>query len=203
MSKEENKTKMSAVEREKRRSEVGRAASEKVAKSEQINFRIEEQFIAELQNMAYKNGIPVGTMIREWVLERLTEEKIGTNKNTSKALYLLNDMRGKLNNLFNNLPQETADSLVEQDKTSQTWPTQTLLCLALPTPSNSFATHRVGESATTTYCSAAPNSKQNRDLSSGSNSKELEHLRAIEHLLCDQLKAIKDQLKTAEIDKSA
>ena len=203
MSREENKSQMSAAEREKRRSAVGRAASEKAAKTEQINFRIEEQFIAELQDMAYKNGIPVGTMIREWVLERLTEEKIGTNKNTSKALYLLNDMRGKLNSLFNHLPQETADSLPEQDKTSQSWPEHTLLCLALPTPSSSFAMHRVGESATTTYCSAAPNSKQNRELSSDSKSKELEHLRAIEHLLSDQLKAIKDQLKTVEVDKSA
>ena len=203
MSKEENKSKMSAAEREKRRSAVGRAASDKAAKTEQINFRIEEQFIAELQDMAYKNGIPVGTMIREWVLERLAAEKIGTDKNTSKALYLLNDMRGKLNSLFNNLPQETADSLLEQDKPSQPRTAHAHFFLALPISNNSFAMHQVGESATTTYCSAAPSSKPKHQLSSDSKSNELEHLRAIEHLLCDQLKAIKKQLKTAEVDKSA
>jgi predicted DNA binding CopG/RHH family protein len=202
VSKEESRSKMSEAEREKRRSAIGKAASEKVAKTEQINFRIEEHFITELQEVAYRYGIPVGTMIREWVLERLSEEKLGTDKSTSKALYLLNDMRGKLNTLFSHLPQATTDNQKEHAKTSQAWLENAHLCFTLPISRNTFATHLVNEEAANNYCGTTP-CKPEDELASGSNSHELEHLRAIEHLLKDQLNAIRSKLKESEAENGA
>jgi len=93
---------MSPEERARRRASVGKAASEKVAKSEQLNFRLEEQSIIELQDMAFKKGMPVGTMIREWVLERLSQEKLGTPELAGKALHVLDEIHVKLNDLFSN-----------------------------------------------------------------------------------------------------
>ncbi len=103
MTKENKKSRMSAEERTRRRASVGKAASEKVAKSEQLNFRIEEQTIKELQELAFTKGLPVGSMIREWVLERLSQEKLGTPPLTGKALRVLDEIHLKLNSLFENI----------------------------------------------------------------------------------------------------
>ena len=107
MSREEVKSNMSPEERARRRAAVGKAASEKVAKSEQLNFRIEEQSIAELQAMAFRKGMPVGTMIRDWVLERLSQEKLGTPDMTGRALLVLDEIHVKLNGLFGTSSSES------------------------------------------------------------------------------------------------
>ncbi len=91
---------MSSEERAQRRASVGKAASEKVAKSEQLNFRLEEQSIKELQQLAFKKGMPVGTMIRDWVLERLACEKLGSAELSGRALLVLDEIHAKLNSLF-------------------------------------------------------------------------------------------------------
>jgi hypothetical protein len=54
----------------------------------------------ELQAMAFHKGMPVGTMIRDWVMERLTQEKLGTADATIKALHFLDEIHVKLNCLF-------------------------------------------------------------------------------------------------------
>ena len=77
MSKKPIKSSMSPEARAQRRAIVGKAATEKIAKSEQLNFRLEEKSINGLQELAFRRGLPVGTMIREWVLERLSRERTG------------------------------------------------------------------------------------------------------------------------------
>ena len=91
---------MSSAERAQRRASVGRAATEKAAKSEQLNFRIEEQSIKELQELAFKRGLPVGTMVRDWVLERLSQEKAGKPDISARALHVLDEIQGKLDHFF-------------------------------------------------------------------------------------------------------
>jgi len=93
---EQIKSSMSPKERARRRAAIGKAASEKISKSEQLNFRIEEQSITELQEMAFRKGMPVGTMIRDWVLERLSKEKLGTPDMTEGALHVLDEIHTKL-----------------------------------------------------------------------------------------------------------
>jgi hypothetical protein len=88
-------------ERERRRAAIGKSASEKIAKSEQLNFRLEAQSIRELQNVAYEKGLPLGTMIRDWVLERLAQEKLGkTDMNAGRAVRMLSEIHQQLDALF-------------------------------------------------------------------------------------------------------
>ena len=107
MTKQTSKSKMPPEERALRRAAVGKAALEKIAKSEQLNFRVNEQSILELHQMAFEKGVPLGSMIREWVLERLSQEKLGTPDLTGRALRTLNEIHLKLNYLF-----ESADEAV-------------------------------------------------------------------------------------------
>ena len=100
MSESAKKSKMSQTERARRRAEVGRAASRKVARSEQLNFRIEEGAIRELQDLAFQRGLPVSTMVHDWVLERLAVEKRGKPETTGKMMMLLDEFHSKLHRLL-------------------------------------------------------------------------------------------------------
>ncbi len=109
MSKDETPSRMSREERERRRTSIGKSASEKISKSEQLNFRIEEQSISELQAMAMRKGMPVGTMIRDWVLERLSQEKCGHFDLAGEAIHVLDEIHVKLNSLFEGRVSEPAE----------------------------------------------------------------------------------------------
>lgn len=100
MKKQPVKSRMPTEERAQRRAEIGKAASEKVAKSEQLNFRIDERAIIDIQDLAFQKGMPVGTMVRDWVLERLIQEKIGNPDISGKVLHVLGEIHGQLNSLF-------------------------------------------------------------------------------------------------------
>ncbi len=95
-----SKSNMSEDERAARRARIGKAATAKIAKREQLNFRLEEGTIMELQDMAYQKGVPVGTMVRGWVIERLLQEKLGEQELSGRSLSLLNEIYEKLNYLF-------------------------------------------------------------------------------------------------------
>ena len=101
-------TTMPAEERRRRRAEIGKAASKKIAKSEQLNFRIEEQAIRDLQDLACAHGLPVSTMIHDWVLERLAQEKLGKPESTGKILRLLSEFHTKLQHLFGSSVYQSA-----------------------------------------------------------------------------------------------
>jgi hypothetical protein len=60
----------------KRRSErMTKEAQAAVAKRGIMQFRAESQDILALYNLAVKRSQPISTMIREWVLERLEQER--------------------------------------------------------------------------------------------------------------------------------
>ena len=46
-----------------------------IAKREVIHFRINEHSLKQLQDLALKQKLHVGALVREWVLERLTAEQ--------------------------------------------------------------------------------------------------------------------------------
>jgi len=93
---EEVKSSMSPEDRARRRAALGKTASEKIAKSEQLNFRLEEKSIKQLQAVALQKGVPIGSMVREWVLERLSEEELGKDGTPGKALQMLIDLSHNL-----------------------------------------------------------------------------------------------------------
>jgi uncharacterized protein (DUF4415 family) len=70
-----------------RRKSMQEEALKSVAKTEQLNIRIDEASITRLYAHASKQGKPVGTMVREWTIERLqTEEEDANNQPSYAAL---------------------------------------------------------------------------------------------------------------------
>jgi hypothetical protein len=59
-----------------RRKSMQEEALKSVTKSEQLNLRVDGDSIERLYAMAGRQGKPVGTMVREWILERLCSEEI-------------------------------------------------------------------------------------------------------------------------------
>jgi len=87
---------MTQAERNKRREAVGKAATEKIIKSEQLNFRISRSAIRSLVRLARERGLPLTTMVHDWVIERLLLEKAGRATSEGKALKMLEEIHGKL-----------------------------------------------------------------------------------------------------------
>lgn len=66
--------KMTKAERQRRIEKIQSEAALAVRKSEQLNFRLEPELIGKLGDLAIKKRIPLGTMVRNWVVERLEQE---------------------------------------------------------------------------------------------------------------------------------
>jgi antitoxin component of RelBE/YafQ-DinJ toxin-antitoxin module len=58
----------------KRVEKIRKEASERVNKDALVQFRIEPQLMDKLYVEANKLGLPVGTMVRMWVMERLNQK---------------------------------------------------------------------------------------------------------------------------------
>lgn len=58
----------------KRIEKIRSEATERVNKDALVQFRIEPKIMARLYTEANKLGLPVGTMVRMWVLERLNQK---------------------------------------------------------------------------------------------------------------------------------
>ena len=58
----------------KRIRKIRREATKRVNKDALVQFRIEPHIMDRLYEEANKLGLPVGTMVRMWVLERLNEK---------------------------------------------------------------------------------------------------------------------------------
>ncbi|MGH9552276.1 MAG: hypothetical protein ACRD3W_23015 [Terriglobales bacterium] len=58
----------------KRIEKIRKEATERVNKDALVQFRIEPQIMSQLYAEANKLGLPVGTMVRMWVLERLNQK---------------------------------------------------------------------------------------------------------------------------------
>lgn len=74
--------------------EARRAANQKealrsISKSEQLNLRMDAQGIERLYEMSEKTGKPIGTMVREWIMERLDQEEAGTDEPPAVALAII------------------------------------------------------------------------------------------------------------------
>jgi antitoxin component of RelBE/YafQ-DinJ toxin-antitoxin module len=58
----------------KRVEKIRKEATERVNKDALVQFRIEPQIMDQLYTEASKLGLPVGAMVRMWVLERLNQK---------------------------------------------------------------------------------------------------------------------------------
>jgi hypothetical protein len=58
----------------KRTANIRKEATERVNKEALVQFRIEPHIMDKLYAEANKLGMPVGTMVRMWVMERLNQK---------------------------------------------------------------------------------------------------------------------------------
>lgn len=72
-----------------RRTANQQEALRSIAKTEQLNLRIDSEGIERLYEMSGKVGKPVGTMVREWITERLDQEEAGAEKTPAVALAII------------------------------------------------------------------------------------------------------------------
>jgi hypothetical protein len=69
-----NMAKMSEAQLKKRKAELGRQARKELAKTEIMRFRLEPRNILHLYEIAEQKHQHVGSMVRQWVLERMEAE---------------------------------------------------------------------------------------------------------------------------------
>lgn len=93
-------SKLSKEEIAARRKRMQEEALKSVAKTEQLNIRIDENSIQDLYSIAALQGKPVGTMVREWIIERLKSEQQATRQDQMKTLI---DMVSLLHSRFDKL----------------------------------------------------------------------------------------------------
>jgi hypothetical protein len=72
-----------------RRAANQQEALRSIAKTEQLNLRIDAEGIERLYEMSGKIGKPVGTMVREWIMERLEQEEAGAEEPPAVALAVI------------------------------------------------------------------------------------------------------------------
>lgn len=60
-----------------RKLEMAARSRAAVAKKELVQFRLEADKIVKLYEIAAENEMPMGTMLREWVSERIAQEQSG------------------------------------------------------------------------------------------------------------------------------
>ena len=80
-------TKLSKEEIEKRGNRLQQKALKSVAKTEQLNIRMEEKNIFRLYSLAKNRKKPVGTMVRDWIIERLDLEEKANECDTRLFTY--------------------------------------------------------------------------------------------------------------------
>lgn len=80
--------KMSKQELQKRKAELKKMVHADVVRREVMQFRLEPESIEKLYKIAVKKRKPIGTIIREWINERIEAELIdpGTTKTRAKSL---------------------------------------------------------------------------------------------------------------------
>jgi hypothetical protein len=71
--------KMSREELDRRKAQTGERARAEVAKTEIMQFRLDAESIERLYAQSAKCKLPVGAMVRQWVLERLAKEEAHTS----------------------------------------------------------------------------------------------------------------------------
>ncbi len=78
-----------------------REARQRILQRSKIEFRVDVELMSALLDLARERKIPVGPMIREWVIERLTKE----TKQSSSHKSQLDVIEQKIDKLLSNRNQ--------------------------------------------------------------------------------------------------
>ncbi len=77
---------MDRISKEERREKTMRAAQKELAKSGNLQIRIEEPILARVYELANKKGIRYTTMVRDWIVEKLDQEASSGGSSTEILL---------------------------------------------------------------------------------------------------------------------
>lgn len=186
MNSDEFKSRMTPEERERRRSSVGKAAAEKIAKSEQLNFRIEATHIEELQRIAYSKSLPLGSMIRDWVIERMMTEKHGEHPKLGQMLHDLYKANASLSAIFGKSVEENYQM---KDPVRH---------LVLRPLKQNFSSSGSKVEEQVNFWAAASNSYDQTSIEMSPSDLDIEQLKTCEHLLSEKLQSLRTQLRKLE-----
>ncbi len=91
-------SKMTKEELKKRKAELKKLVHAEIVRREVLQFRLEPENIDRLYRIAAKKRKPVGTLIREWMIEKINLEAQETNiyQAVTPDYLLLNVIRDKL-----------------------------------------------------------------------------------------------------------
>ncbi len=96
--------KMTKEEIAARRKNMQERALHSIAKREQLNIRMDEELIMRLYSTAEGFKKPVGTLVREWVIERLNAGgKSGTELGVQQLLKEVSAMNKKIDKIEKSL----------------------------------------------------------------------------------------------------
>lgn len=105
-------SKLSKEEIADRRKRMQDEARKSIVKSEQLNIRIDEDSLNRLYSLSAKLGKPVGSVVREWLLERLDqEEQESSNEQLETIVEMLTSLHRKIDGLDYLLLQQQAESV--------------------------------------------------------------------------------------------
>jgi hypothetical protein len=76
---------LSKDELRKRKGELAKHARQALAKTEVMRFRLDPKNILQFCELAEKRSQHVGTMVREWVLERMQAELAASDKRSMRS----------------------------------------------------------------------------------------------------------------------
>jgi hypothetical protein len=89
-------------------SEMKQAVRADVIKRQVLHFRIDESNIAQIYEVAARKKEPVGSMIRQWVIERLQQEQSPTPEPGANKLL---NIEKRLANIEKSLVQQMPKSM--------------------------------------------------------------------------------------------
>ncbi len=69
---------------QKRKLEMAARSRESIAKKELVQFRLDADKIVDLYEIAADKGMLMGTMLRQWVIERMDDEQAVVRKHTDE-----------------------------------------------------------------------------------------------------------------------
>lgn len=79
--------KMSKQELQKRKTELKKMVRADIVRREVMQFRLEPESIEKLYKIAVTKRKPIGTMIREWINERINAELVESKTRTKTVSY--------------------------------------------------------------------------------------------------------------------
>lgn len=101
-------SKLTKEQLDARRKRMQEEALSRVAKTEQLNIRMDEYSIMQLYSRAEREGKPVGALVREWIVDKLdTQKQSHLDEQLEKILSSIESMNSRVEKLEKHFAKKT------------------------------------------------------------------------------------------------